>query len=362
MNPCCRRFGLGLVLLVLGPSLASAQDKTAAGKARYEKARPNKAAVKQAKASDPLEFWFDPRRAQPAAAAELILAQNPYTILELRYWSRKKLVWAEPEFASEEAPPLDPEWLGDVRQRDRQPMPNLVGRAPDEIPKAYRSFINLYNEALVHAFWTPADVFAKSAKENEHVTFAHMYTQTDKYRGKVIHLEGQLRRVRKYDNVPQGARDKGVLELYEGWIQLPTLKSHPVCVVFPILPDGLKPAEHMNRWVAFDGYLIYLYRYRSGKDQDLNTPLLIGPTVRMEAEAPAAERPLLSPTLIYVFVGFVAAVVMVVVGLSWWFRRGDQRVRDHLARMRAQRTVEMLDDDRAGEGNGYRVDRENETN
>src|SRR5580704_13114280 len=109
MNPSCRRFGLGLVLLLHGPLLAPAQDKTAAGKSRYEKASLNKTAVKQAKVSDQLQFWFHPRRAQPAAAAELILAQNPYTILELRYWSRKKLVWAEPDFASEEAPPLDPE-------------------------------------------------------------------------------------------------------------------------------------------------------------------------------------------------------------------------------------------------------------
>jgi hypothetical protein len=353
MNCCCRYFYLGLMIVALAPTVTPAGDKGRAVKP----GKANKPAVKRAKETDPLQFWFDPRRAQPAAAAELVLAQNPYTILEMRYWSRKNLVWAEPEFASEEAPPLDPEWLADVRQRDRKPMPNLIGRAPDEIPKAYRSFINLYNEALVHAFWTPVDAFAKSARENKHVTFAHMYSQTDRYRGKVIHLEGQLHRVVKYDEVPRGARDRGVLELYEGWIFLPTVKSRPVCVIFPILPEGLEPADRMNRRVAFDGYLIYLYRYRSARDRDpdLDTPLLIGPTVRLEAEPPTADRPLASPALIIGFISFVAAVVLLVVGLSWWFRRGDRQVRDHLTRMQAQRTVQMLEDD-LPEGNGYRLE------
>jgi len=359
MNTLHRRFSLALLLFGFAQLFAAEPAKAQSAKSALKKP------AKLAKTSDPLQFWFDPRRAQPAAAAELVLAQNPYTVIELRYWTRQKLVWAEPEFASEEVPSLDPEWLADARLRDGKPMPNIIGKAPDEIPKAYRSFINLYNEALVHAFWTPADIFAKSAKENEHVTFAHMYTQTDKYRGKVIHLEGRLGMLRKYDNVPPGARDKGVLELYEGWIFLPTMKSHPACVVFPILPEGLRPFEAgqpgAGRRVAFDGYLIYLYRYTSGKEKDLNTPFLIGPTVKLLGPAPAADdKPMVSPRLLYGFVIFVGVVVLVVIGLSWWFRRGDQRVRKHLAEIQAQRSVEMLENDmgRPKEGNGYITDHE----
>jgi hypothetical protein len=119
-------------------------------------------------------------------------------------------------------------------------------------------------------------------------------------------------------------------------------------VLFPLLPDKLAPSEEMDLGVKFDGYLIYLYRYHAAKG-NLKTPLLIGPTVQVANQAPAADR---SPSpvsggLLYLIFGFLGLVVLLVVGLSWWFRRGDRKVRDHLAQLRAQRTIEMLDQEQA---------------
>jgi hypothetical protein len=299
-------------------------------------------AQKGQKVRDPLEFWFDPQRAQPAAVAELVAAQNPFTILALRIRGHDLVVWGEPEFAAEEAPPLDPQWLDSARERDGKPMPNIIGKAPDEISKGVKDYYRLYNQALVNAFRTPAEAFAKSAQGNEDITFAHLYNETWKYRGKVIPVKGYLRRLRKYD-APIAARAQGVKSVYEGWIALPTYKTHPLCVLFPVLPDRLKPAENMNTWVEFNGYVINLYQYKSGKG-DLNTVLLIGPTVKLTQAPPAPPAgPLISPALLYGFVGFVFVVALFVICLNLWFRRGDQRVRSHLAQLQAQRTVEMLE-------------------
>src|SRR5579864_2195925 len=80
-------------------------------------------AQKQKKARDPLEFWFDPRRAQPAAAVELIAAQNPFTIMAMRLRGHSLVVWGEPEFAAEEAPDLNRKWLTSAAERDNKPMP-----------------------------------------------------------------------------------------------------------------------------------------------------------------------------------------------------------------------------------------------
>jgi hypothetical protein len=112
-------------------------------------------------------------------------------------------------------------------------------------------------------------------------------------------------------------------------------------VLFPILAKGLEPADHMDRPVEFDGYLIYLYRYRSGRG-DLNTPLLIGPTVKLRA-AVGGDRPrvVVPPEILYIVVGFMGTVVLVVLGLSWWFRRGDRKIRDHLAQRRAANALDL---------------------
>ena len=221
-------------------------------------------AQKVQKVRDPLEFWFDPQRAQAAAVAELVAAQNPFTILALRIRGHDLVVWGEPEFAAEEAPPLDPQWLDAAQDRDGKPMPNIIGKAPDEISKSVKDYYRLYNQALVNAFRTPPEAFAKSAQGNEDVTFAHLYNETWKYRGKVVPVKGYLKRLRKYD-APVAARAQGVKFVYEGWIALPTYKTHPLCVLFPVLPDRLKPAENMNTWVEFNGYVINLYKYKSGK-------------------------------------------------------------------------------------------------
>ncbi len=331
-----RHFPLLLGLWLGFLSVARAQDAVKA---------PLLAKAVKAREHDSYRFWFDPRRAQPAAAAEIVLTHDPYLALALRLRGRSLLVWNEPD-VPDEAPALNPEWLGAAHDRDGKPLPDLRGRSPDEIKKSERDFYSLYNQALANAFWVPASAFAKSARENEDVTFAHLYTEIWKYRGKVIHLEGRLKRLRKYD-APRAAQAKGVKNVFEGWVFLPTTGSHPVCVLFPLLPEGLKPAENMDRVVSFDGYAIFLFRYRSG-DGDKKTPLLIAPTLKLLDRATHVEGKNISgmsPSLLYLFVGFVVGVAVLVIGLSWWLRRGDQQVREHLARLRAERTAEMLEDD-----------------
>ncbi|MBM4068618.1 MAG: hypothetical protein FJ271_06685 [Planctomycetes bacterium] len=290
---------------------------------------------------DPLEFWFDPVRARAGATAQLILAQQPVTATALRIAGKALQVWGETEFGSERAPDLDARRLASISERDGKPMPNLEKRAPDLVTKAERDYIAIYNQAFVNSFQTPIGAFIKSARENEHVNFARMYQQTGKLRGKVIPIKGFLRRLREFDASPS-LQAKGIKYIYEGWIALPTDGAHPICVVFPILPEKLKPTENMNRWVEFYGYLINRYKYRSGRG-DLETPFLIGPTVIPAPQPPPDEQAsVVTPTMLYGFVGFIVAVALTVVALNLWFRRGDRQVRDHLAQRQAERALEAF--------------------
>lgn len=296
--------------------------------------------VEAKKARDPLEFWFDPSRARAGAAAQMVLAQEPVTVAAMRIAGKAMQVWSEAEFAGDKAPELNPRWLASVGERDGKPMPNIEKRAPDLVTRAERDYIAVYNQAVVDSFQTPITAFINSASDNPNVSFARMHQQTGKLRGKVIAVKGHLRRLREFDASPS-LQAKGVKHVYEGWIALPTEGAHPICVVFPILPEKLKPAENMNRWVEFYGYLINRYKYRSGRG-DLETPFLIGPTVIPAPQPPPDQSEIVTPKVLYGFVGFIVAIALTVIALNLWFRRGDRKIREHVANRQAERAMEAL--------------------
>jgi hypothetical protein len=353
----------GVVMALVGASLLA--FACASGIVGADEAKPQGKSAKPGPGKpDDETWWFDPKRAQPGAVAELVgLAQaNPLIVVPFRFQARTLVVWGEPENDAVEAPPLNPVWLASIGKRDGKPVPNYRHWDPDKITKVEIDYYNLYAQALLQAFWTPAAAFAASARENRDVTFAHMYNEPGKYRGKVIHVAGRLKRVRKQD-APVLVQNRGLKEFYEGWIFGQTLKSHPYWVLFPILPDGLQPSESLDRYVEFDGYLIQRIKYKDGEGRERETLLLIGPTLTLGQAPPPLpqERPGIPTWMLYSFVGFVAAVALLMVVFSWIFRRGDRRVRDRLAQLQAQRTMEMLEqppEPKPGDGNG--VQREND--
>jgi hypothetical protein len=302
--------------------------------------------------SPPSAFWNDPRRAQAAAAAECVLAQDPITMLFLRLRGKQLAVWRELEFVEETAPALSPELLRSAEARDRKPMVNIRSDLPpEEIPKADKDYIRLYCLALKYAMHTPADAFARSAREQEFVTFAHLVNEPWKFRGKVVHLEGRLRRLRRFD-APSQAQAEGVRYAYEGWIMGPTRGSTPFCVVVPVLPEGLEPAESMDRYVKFDGYFLNRFKYLSGESKEKESFLFIGPSVAPTKAPPRAPgSPLIAPWLLYAFVGFLITMVVMILVLSWWFRRGDLKIRARLDELQAARAMEMLEAPQADEQN-----------
>lgn len=291
--------------------------------------------------ADPDEFWFVRDRAQSAAGAQVSAATDPWLAAALRLGGKGKLVWVETE--PETAAPLDPELLAGVK--DRRPLPDITGRPLDELPLAAQA----YFEALKLANETSVERFAKSARKHAHVKFAHLYNDPARYRGEVIHVEGRLARLRRYDDVPRPAWNLGVREIYEGWIFGETRGAHPWWVVFTALPDGLEPAERTDKYVSFDGYFYGLVRYVTAEKGERDTPLLIGSALVLKNPPPATAEPTspISGTFLTGMVAFFFGVVMVVVVLSWWLRRGDQRVRHQLNVLQAERTIAMLENEAA---------------
>jgi hypothetical protein len=186
-----------------------------------------------------------------------------------------------------------------------------------------------YNYVLVQANKTPAEAFARSARRD--VTFAHLFEEPSVYRGQVIHVEGQLRMLRKF-TPPRLAANEGVKDLYEAWIFDAIHVRNPYCVLFTELPPGLQPGERLDYQVAFDGYFFKRYRYQAA-DGWRDAPLLIGHTVAFRT-LPAASEPEspLYDWIVPIFLVALAGTVVMAIGTAWWFRHGDRRVRSTLAR------------------------------
>lgn len=298
-------------------------------------------------------FWDDFDRTAAGCSAQVALEQNPYIAYIMRIKGKANNFWREPEFLTNVVPDLTQRWLD--RVRDGTPLPNIGDKAPDEIRPDQIAALEIYNEAVLNAREFPVEFFEKSAEDQPHVQFANLWNHPDTYRGKVIKIEGRLVRLLKIDKVSSELEARGVTHLYEGWIFGPTPKSIPYCVIFPneaVDPRDpskrLKPAEKMERHVTFTGYFIKKYRYRAGDGKDLDAPLLIGNTVRVQAKSakdnnpPSITTSLIDGTVLYAIGGFLLGVIVLLVGLNWYFRRGDKVFQDRLTKLHLQQAQEMV--------------------
>jgi hypothetical protein len=190
---------------------------------------------------------------------------------------------------------------------------------------------------LIWANRTDPEAFDEAAKENAAVGYSQLSREAASHRGQVVHVSGQLVRVRRYETKTLAARQGGVHDFYEGWIALPGDK--PVCVVFTELPPGLEVKDKMNVPASFSGYFFKRFRYEaieSAKTKKPNfAPILIGRTVTLTKPPAGLEAPVAIWN--YVATLFVTVVLLTAGGIAlmtWWFRRNDQRVR---ARVEAAR-------------------------
>jgi hypothetical protein len=291
--------------------------------------------------------WFGTTaRLGPAALAALLLASLPPG--PVRAGDEPAAATAKggednPQVFRDEhdlVPPLNPQLL--ERVTDSRPLPELPERIPSEKDKAqYAAYLKVldeyqaYCEALVKASRCSPKAFADNA--NPELTYAHLFNEPRKYRGHVVHFEGRLKRVRRFD-APLMLLQAGVKDLYEGWMfSSERYGANPVCLVFTELPPGIKVAEEAWYPVAFDGYFFKKYRYKAGDTgpgQAREVPLLIGRSpVLLESaatEAPASAWTWSHSMLIALMV-LVFSTLALGFGLHWWFRRSDNQVRRRLA-------------------------------
>jgi hypothetical protein len=225
------------------------------------------------------------------------------------------------------APVLDRDLLAGVE--DREPVRNS-----DQNYYEARA----YNYLLVQAHKAGVADLARVARRD--LTFAHLFEEPEKYRGEIIHVEGRLKRLRRFD-APGVAVKEGVPTLYEGWIFPDLYMSNPFCVIATEVSPRLTVGDQMDHRVQFDGYFFKRYRYPAG-DGLRDAPLLIGRAIQVnETVSAVPPSPWVgsSAMLIGLAVVLIGTIVMTA-ALAWWFRHGDKKARARLERARIREFVE----------------------
>jgi hypothetical protein len=207
-----------------------------------------------------------------------------------------------------------------------------------------REEVLAFDKLVLHAREMPADVLRRAARRD--VTFADLFgPDRAKYRGQLVHVAGRLKLLRRLD-LPASLEDlaEGLKELYEGWVLDPHTDAF-YCVVVSELPAGLKPAEDVDRPVECAAFFFKRYEYETreraagGGNVRRLAPLLIGRTIVPKAQPVAGSSLWAIPGAVLVGTFTLVALALGVgVGVVWWFRREDRRVR---ARLRQTRVGEL---------------------
>jgi hypothetical protein len=212
---------------------------------------------------------------------------------------------------------------------DREP---VISFKQDPSPSS--ETVAYYNVmALAHKL--PQTAIQKGARSD--LTFTHFFEEPEKYRGEVVHIDGTLARVTRYD--PSNyEKEAGIKDHYEGWIYDPkNYGANPMCLVFSELPAGVKEGKN-NVAISFDGYFFKLLRYKSGERTQKGevsrlAPLLMGKTITVRKfDTTVMEQGLTTgKSMVMGFLGLLLATMAIALGVAYYYRRGDKVVRTRIA-------------------------------
>ena len=194
-----------------------------------------------------------------------------------------------------------------------------------------------YNHFLIRAFFTSPKAFASRVRTD--LTYAHLLREPDTSRGEVVRVEGRLLRINRFLKVPYEVQKEGVSSLYEAYIYDESFGASPYCVVFTNWPDNL-PLSYLGQAkikeivrVRTAGYFVKTYKYKAsdGRNTERELPLVVTHTLAYEKPPEVVtDRRDRVYLWMYLFMGGLGALVVGVLGVTFWYRRNDLSTRRRL--------------------------------
>lgn len=217
-----------------------------------------------------------------------------------------------------------------------------ANRAIDELEE------RAYDEVIRHARqFTTAELESHARRD---LTFKDLHNDGRKsFKLDLIYFEGRLKRLMRRDptHILQAS---GITDVYEAWI-FPRGQIEAICVFTTELPAGLKPqksvSEEIDAWVGIAGYSFKLMQYESqqlesktGKNKTRRAPVLMGRSLTVLPDPQMDGGRSWRESFMPMVIAIVAALGLSVVGLAWWFRRGDRVVRQGMEERKQQNPFE----------------------
>ena len=194
----------------------------------------------------------------------------------------------------------------------------------------------VYSHFLIRSFFTSPKAFESGVRND--LTYTHLLGYPEKYRGEVVRVEGRLLRINHYPPPDEVLRE-GVNTLYEAYIFNEVFGASPYCVVFTNWPDDL-PRSYLGQAkikdivrVGTSGYFVKTYKYKAsdGRNTERESPLVVTHSLSYEKPPESiGDRRDWVHTWLYAFIGSLGALVMGVLGVTYWYRRNDTATRRRL--------------------------------
>ena len=157
------------------------------------------------------------------------------------------------------------------------------------------------------------------------VPFAVLMLEADRYRGEVVTLEGDVRRI---SPIVAAGDEPQTADSWEAWLFTTDSGLNPYRVILADLPDGILPGDSLNPppRVRVTGYFFKRYSYATAHDFH-TAPLLIAKTLTLLAppkriSAPSAGH---SRKLTILATGILAAVLIIGVVIEIASRRRSRK-------------------------------------
>lgn len=233
---------------------------------------------------------------------------------------------------AETAPEDQLEMAGDEGALSPEIPAQVLGGITDNTLGVRRAEAEAYHLMLARARDLPEEVMAAAARDD--VAFTVLMLHSDAYRGKLITVRGDLRRLLPFPIAEENGQ--GIERLYEGWLLTPDSGTNPCRFLCTKLPPDAPQGESIDPIpVSVTGYFFKRYGYASTAGMHV-APTLLAKTFQILPQ-PTAAGPV-ENDLQWYMIGFVGVICMGLVAICWRFFVSDRRFeRSRLKQLAAAR-------------------------
>jgi hypothetical protein len=214
------------------------------------------------------------------------------------------------------AVPLDPELLATIR---------------DDTLNIRSSEREAYLALLARARDLPHSQLEREAARD--VSYSQIISDPDLYRGKLVTLEGDLRRLVDVGGLGSAPGDDthGIQKVYEAWFFTADSGDAPYVFRCTSIPAGIPEGEKLSEKIRVTGYFFKRYQYPTVRGL-YAAPMLLGKRLRW---TPALVAPQTDPAVVPYILGGLTLVGTLLALIVWKFAAGENRQqRSNLKRVR----------------------------